>query len=106
MHTHPARARRAQGMTEYILLVGLVAMLLVMAVSLFGGAVEGAYDEGTRGVARAAGNPIPPRLPPKTPGNPYEWNHAAGRWYDPGSSAFVSFDDVAPYEADPRRYLR
>ena len=35
--------KRAQGMTEYIIIVGLIAILLISAVKLFGGSVRDAF---------------------------------------------------------------
>lgn len=103
--TAPRKRRsRAQGMTEYVVIIGLIAMVLVAAVSLFGGSVEAAYTRGTEAVVtKVNGEKLP--LPPKTPGNPYEWNRGAQRWYNPTTSSFVPFSEVAPYEANPRRYM-
>ncbi|MBX3471299.1 MAG: hypothetical protein KF878_30900 [Planctomycetes bacterium] len=39
--------RSGQGMTEYIIIVGLIAILLVAAVGRFKTALEGAFDAGT-----------------------------------------------------------
>jgi Flp pilus assembly pilin Flp len=41
------RRRTGQGMTEYIIIVGLIAILLVGAVTKFKDALGGAYDKGT-----------------------------------------------------------
>jgi len=41
---HNFSKRRAQGMTEYIIIVGLVAILLIAAVRAFGNSVGGAFD--------------------------------------------------------------
>lgn len=41
------RRRHGQGMTEYIIIVGLIAILLVAAVTKFKDALQGAYDKGT-----------------------------------------------------------
>lgn len=42
-----ARRRRAgQGMTEYIIIVGLIAILLVAAVTKFKNALQNAYTAG------------------------------------------------------------
>ena len=35
--------KRAQGMTEYIVIVGLIAILLIASVKAFKGSVEGAF---------------------------------------------------------------
>lgn len=41
------RRRRGQGMTEYIIIVGLIALLLVAAVLNFKNALQGAFDQGS-----------------------------------------------------------
>lgn len=42
--------RRGQGMTEYIIIVGLIAILLVGAVTNFKGALKNAFDKSTNAV--------------------------------------------------------
>lgn len=44
------RRRRGQGMTEYIIIVGLIAILLVPAVKAFKNAIGGAFDKSTQTV--------------------------------------------------------
>jgi len=44
------KRRRGQGMTEYIIIVGLIAILLIGAVGLFKDALKGAFDKGTEKV--------------------------------------------------------
>ena len=41
-----ARARRAVGMTEYIIIVGLIAILMVAAVMNFKNALNNAFSTG------------------------------------------------------------
>jgi Flp pilus assembly pilin Flp len=50
--------RRAQGMTEYIIIVGLIAILLIAAVKAFKGSVQGAFDAGTQKIQSEVTNPI------------------------------------------------
>ena len=38
------KRRQGQGITEYVIIVGLIAILLTAAVTRFKGALEGAYD--------------------------------------------------------------
>lgn len=38
--------KRAQGMTEYIIIVGLIAIVLITAVKLFGGEVKKGFEKG------------------------------------------------------------
>lgn len=38
------RQKRAQGMTEYIIIVGLIAIFVIIAVKLFRNEVNGAFD--------------------------------------------------------------
>jgi Flp pilus assembly pilin Flp len=52
------RNRRAQGMTEYIIIVGLIAILLIAAVKAFKGSVQGAFDAGTQKIQSEVTNPI------------------------------------------------
>lgn len=40
------RMKRAQGMTEYIIIVGLIAIVLITAVKLFGGEVKKGFEKG------------------------------------------------------------
>ena len=42
------RRRRGQGMTEYIIIVGLIAILLIGAITKFKGALGNTYDAATK----------------------------------------------------------
>ena len=42
------RRRRGQGMTEYIIIVGLIAILLVTAVTAFRNALNNTFDKATK----------------------------------------------------------
>lgn len=42
------RRRRGQGMTEYIIIVGLIAILLVTAVTSFRNALNNTFDKATK----------------------------------------------------------
>ena len=42
--------RRGQGMTEYIIIVGLIAIALITAVTNFKGALDGAFGAATNEV--------------------------------------------------------
>lgn len=105
------RGSKGQAMTEYIILVAVVAMLMIGAVRGFSSALEDLFQsaqarlaenpEGSRGGRNYVG---PDRSFEET--NPYEWNSEAERWYDPETRLFVSFDEVSNYEEDPYRYLR
>jgi len=44
------RRRRGQGMTEYIIIVGLIAILLISAVELFKGKLEETYNKSTKAI--------------------------------------------------------
>ena len=41
------RRRRGQGMTEYIIIVGLIAILLIGAITKFKDALESTYNKAT-----------------------------------------------------------
>lgn len=41
------RNKRAQGMTEYIIIVGLIAIFVIGAVKAFGGKVNEGFDAST-----------------------------------------------------------
>jgi Flp pilus assembly pilin Flp len=43
-----SRRRRGQGMTEYIIIVGLIAILLVTAVTAFREALNNTFDKATK----------------------------------------------------------
>jgi Flp pilus assembly pilin Flp len=42
-----SRRRRGQGMTEYIVLVGLLAIVLITAVHAFSGSLQRSFNQGT-----------------------------------------------------------
>jgi Flp pilus assembly pilin Flp len=44
------RRRRGQGMTEYIIIVGLIAILLITAVEAFKGKLEETYNKSTKAI--------------------------------------------------------
>ena len=44
------RRRRGQGMTEYIIIVGLIAILLISAVELFKNKLEETYSKSTKAI--------------------------------------------------------
>ena len=45
------RNRRAQGMTEYIIIVGLVAIFVIAAVQLFGKSVDEGFKAGEKKIS-------------------------------------------------------
>ena len=45
-----ARRRRSQGMTEYIIIVGLIAIVLIAAVKKLSAALNDGYTQATLGV--------------------------------------------------------
>jgi Flp pilus assembly pilin Flp len=53
------RRRRGQGMTEYIIIVGLIAILLITAVTAFKDTLSGAFQ--------AAGNSIDVKVTKQMP---------------------------------------
>ena len=44
------RRRRGQGMTEYIIIVGLIAILLISAVEAFKSKLEDTYNKSTKAI--------------------------------------------------------
>lgn len=60
------RGRRGQGLTEYVVLVGLVAILLIAALSRFADALRGAFGAATRTITEQVEQPISlaPRIAP------------------------------------------
>ncbi len=48
------RDERGQGMTEYILLVFLIAILAYVAVQFFGGTIKNAFNSAAKRVKSAA----------------------------------------------------
>ncbi|MBL4847042.1 MAG: Flp family type IVb pilin [Planctomycetes bacterium] len=44
------RRRRGQGMTEYIIIVGLIAILLIAAVNTFSGTLSEAFDSAGKNI--------------------------------------------------------
>ena len=47
-----------QGMTEYIIIVGLIAIFLITAVKTFGGALNETYDKATDKIRTDVTQPI------------------------------------------------
>ena len=45
------RNKRAQGMTEYIIIVGLIAIAVIAAVNTFSGSVSGSFTKASEKVA-------------------------------------------------------
>ena len=52
------RRRSGQGMTEYIIIVGLIAILLVAAVTQFKNALNNAYSKGADAIETKIANEI------------------------------------------------
>lgn len=53
------RRRRGQGMTEYIIIVGLIAILLITAVNTFRGTLSGAFQEAGNSITSEITNKMP-----------------------------------------------
>ncbi|GEM_PF-2783945 len=51
--------KRAQGMTEYIIIVGLIAILLIAAVKTFRGQVGSAFQKGGEAINQEVTSQIP-----------------------------------------------
>ena len=100
--TSSAHSRRAQGVTEYIIVVGLVAIVLVSTIQALRSSVATTYGKATLGVI-ASMDSNDPSLFPVSPGNPYRWNNAAGVWMD-SEGVFVGDSAVSPFEANPARF--
>jgi Flp pilus assembly pilin Flp len=58
INTKKRMRRRGQGMTEYIIIVGLIAILLVPAVSLFKNALSQAFAMSTSEINAKVGTQI------------------------------------------------
>ena len=52
------RRRRGQGMTEYIIIVGLIAILLIGAITRFKGTLQNTYDASTNSLGTNVTNQI------------------------------------------------
>jgi Flp pilus assembly pilin Flp len=53
------RRRRGQGMTEYIIIVGLIAILLITAVNTFRGTLSDAFGEAGNSITQEITNKMP-----------------------------------------------
>ena len=53
------RRRRGQGMTEYIIIVGLIAILLITAVETFKGKLEETYNKSSTAIDNHVTKKIP-----------------------------------------------
>jgi Flp pilus assembly pilin Flp len=52
------RNKKAQGMTEYILIIALIAVLVIGAVKLFGGKVKKGFADSANKVGSAVDNSV------------------------------------------------
>ncbi|MCE5299528.1 MAG: Flp family type IVb pilin [Spirochaetia bacterium] len=48
--------KKGQGMTEYILIIALVAILVLGAVKIFGGKVKGGFDKASEKIGDVTDN--------------------------------------------------
>jgi Flp pilus assembly pilin Flp len=91
---HHAAAGNA--LTEYVILLLAIAVTLITVIVEYGRSVDPEW----RGAdSNSAWDQISSNLPGGSgPGDgggcPYYYNHATGRWHDPESHLFVSFDDA------------
>jgi Flp pilus assembly pilin Flp len=53
------RRRRGQGMTEYIIMVGLVAIVMIPALGSFRDALAGSFDEAGKSITEKVTNQMP-----------------------------------------------
>ena len=89
--------RRGNAMTEYLILLVAIAIFVLTAVVEYGNEVESewggadqdpAWDaiaENLEGGADGAGSDSP---------CPYYYNASPGRWHDPATHLFVTFDEA------------
>ncbi len=99
-----SRRRRGQGMTEYIIIVGLIAILLITAIGLYRESTEDAYDAGVSSVDANITSPITGWY--STSGTNYKWNKGTGNWHDPTNDRMVSDATVAADGVDPHMFER
>ena len=103
-------------MTEYVIILLLVAILAIPFVGLFGESVEHRYQDSRSAFADldATGEANPSGgedISAEGPGyefeeeeNPFIWDPDAQRWFDPASGFYVSFRDASRYLDDPFLY--
>jgi hypothetical protein len=83
-------------MTEYVILIVVIAIVCAQLVLQYGASVkalwEGAesdsvWEDVSSSVGGSSGGD-------GDPGCPYYFNAATGRWHDPATNLFVPFDDA------------
>lgn len=67
MRRRQGQRRRGQGMTEYIIVVGLVAILLIAAVKKFSDTLGTTFDNSTKRLDNDVTKAIAPTPPTKNP---------------------------------------
>ena len=113
MQSRHSSTIRAQGMTEYIIILVLVAIALITVVTIFGTDIKEMFAESTGAIAEGRSdsyNPITQQaidgdigidgFEDSRPPNPYEYDEQAGRWRDPNTGRFVSDTDVEKYRTE------
>ena len=91
------RARRGQGATEYVVIVGLCALLLVSAVQALRTSVFNSYEKAT--LTLASTDPSWQAPIEVSAENPFRPNRI-GVWMDTDGT-FVADTVVRPFEPDP-----
>jgi hypothetical protein len=102
--TARSRRRRGQGMTEYIIIVGVIAILLITAIGLYRESTADAYGAGVSSVDANITSPITGWY--SASGTDYRWNEETRNWHDPTNDRMVSDATVAADGVDPRMFER
>lgn len=86
-------------MTEYVILLSAIVVLCSQIVVQYGGSVKALWEgaDGADvwdGVTSGLGGGASDGGGGDGPGCPYYYNPATGRWHDPSTNLFVSFEDA------------
>ena len=101
---HHRRRRRGDGLTEYIIIVGLIAIGLVTVVGLYRASVDDAYGASVSRVESDITSPITGWH--AAPGTRYRWNADTRNWHDPDNDRMVSDATGAADGVDPLMFER
>lgn len=89
----PLRRDRGNAMVEYVILLAAIAILLIAVVYDYGQTLEG---EWTGGEPAQLEDSVATNLDGGDPSGDcnYYYNPSTGRWHDPDTHLFISFDDA------------
>jgi Flp pilus assembly pilin Flp len=91
------RGERGNALVEYIILLAAIAAVLVGIVVQYGHDLDAEWrntDDSTGPIDEVASS-LGDDGTGESDGCPYYYNSSTGRWHDPDTNLFVSFDDAS-----------